>query len=134
MKKFGILLLIVVVVLIAIGLKNNGGKFNTKKISSPESKDEIIPSVTIRTVNITKSGFNPQTLTINQGETVKWINISGTEVSVNSDTYPKNEKHPFLNLGEIPAGYSSDALFEDSGTYNYHNQKIPTQQGTIVVK
>lgn len=133
MKKLGVLLVIIILAIFAFNLKGQVKK-NTNTNFPQESKNEAIPTALIRKVTITKSGFNPATITINRGETVKWINDSGQEASVNSDPYPNNNLHPFLNLGEIPNGYSSDALFEDTGTYKYHNQKTPAQIGTVVVK
>jgi len=134
MRKYGVLLIILLIVVIVLGIKQTYKERSATPASESATQGGELPPATIRTVKITSSGFDPATITINRGETVKWINESGTMATVNSDPHPQNNLHIFLNLGEIPSGYSADALFEDGGTFKYHNDKIPTQRGTVVVK
>ncbi len=86
-------------------------------------------------VTITKNGFNPQTILINKGETVGWINEDSKAHQPASNPYPINNglagfdaKKP-LKKGEI---YTF--TFEKSGTFGYHDQLHPTTNGSVVVK
>ena len=81
-----------------------------------------------------KNGFSPQTLTIKKGDTVLWINKSGKNVTVNSDSHPTHNLYKFLNKGEFASGSSVQVTFEQEGTFTYHNHLNPSQKGTIVVK
>lgn len=133
MSKFGAILLIAVIVAAILVIKQSDkNQTPTNKNIASETSD--VPNAVVKNVKITKVGFEPPTISIKRGETVKWINESGGTATVNSDPSPKNDLYPFLNLGEIPNGSSSDAQFVDSGTYKYHNQNNPVQRGTVVVK
>lgn len=83
----------------------------------------------IKTINITSSGFEPESLTIKNGVKVIWINKSGAKVNI----VPTNKFAP-LTLGEFPDGSSVQLLFDKSGTYTYQNQLKPSQTGTITVQ
>src|ERR1035437_7324172 len=116
----------------------------TKKISLPitavnnqnvnnSSNAKIIPA---KTVTLANSGFTPETLTINKGERVVWLNKSGTTGTVNSDNYPTNLLFPFLNFGQFNDGSSFSTIFTKVGTYTYYNflSQNQNQKGTIIVK
>jgi plastocyanin len=84
-------------------------------------------------VIITASGFEPQTVNVEAGDAVQWINESGGDASVNSDPYPTNQYWIFLNLGQLPNGDGSAlAAICSPGTYTYHNEVNPSQTGSIV--
>lgn len=111
-------------------LKNNSGSPQTG-VNAPtpfttEAKEGI--------VQVTTNGFNPDSLTVASGAKVVWKNESGGEATVNSDSHPTHQLWRFLNLGTFPNGSSVTVVFEDPGTYTYHNHLNPTQRGTIVVK
>lgn len=82
----------------------------------------------IETVNITSSGFEPQTLTIKKDVKVIWINRSGAKVKID----PASGYAP-LTLGEFPDNSSVQLLFDKIGSYTYVNSLKPEQKGTIVV-
>ncbi len=83
----------------------------------------------IKTVNITGSGFEPESLTIKNGVKVIWINKSGAKVNI----VPTNKYAP-LTLGEFPDNSSVQLLFDKAGTYTYQNQLKPSQTGTVTVQ
>ncbi|MEK7573149.1 MAG: hypothetical protein AAB531_01865 [Patescibacteria group bacterium] len=84
---------------------------------------------TIETVNITSSGFNPQSITIKNGSKVIWINKSGADVNI----VPTNKYAP-LTLGQFPNNSSVQLLFDKAGTYTYQNQLKTSQTGTVIVQ
>lgn len=140
-------LIIVIVVLMAIGgILLIGGQLTGKKPSSTPEGDKPPTQQTqsnqngkvivgkpitepIKTINITSSGFEPESLTIKNGVKVIWINKSGAKVNI----VPTNKFAP-LTLGEFPDGSSVQLLFDKSGTYTYQNQLKPSQTGTITVQ
>ena len=64
---------------------------------------------------------------------IRWINKSGTQVTVNSDDYPTNQLHKELNFGVFANNSSVVYTFTKPGTYGYHNQFHPNQKGKIIV-
>ena len=65
-------------------------------------------------VKITDNGFEPSTLTIKSGDTVRFENDSS------DDAWPASNVHP-THLTKV-------------GSWGYHNHLEPDTQGTIVVK
>lgn len=88
------------------------------------------------TVNVTKTdnGFSPQSVTIKAGQSVTWINDSGTTATVDSSPHPAHTDFPFLNLGEFEDGNSMTLVFPDAGTYKYHDHLNSSHFGTVVVE
>jgi plastocyanin len=78
-------------------------------------------------VKITASGFSPKTVTINQGDTVKWSN----DDKVNHQLVANNGAFasPILKPGQT---YSF--TFNTAGKIGYHDALKPTFTGTITVK
>ena len=80
--------------------------------------------------------YSPTDLTINQGDTVRWLNVSGTHnVNGTLTTFPGN---PEAFYSGIPRNgdYHFDHGFEIPGQYNYHcdsDGHAITQSGTITV-
>jgi plastocyanin len=86
------------------------------------------------TIKVTASGFNPQTIKIQKGTIVIWVNQSGADASVNSDDHPTNLLYPELNLGRFSNGSSMTVSFNKTGKYTYHNELNLDQKGTIIVQ
>lgn len=85
-------------------------------------------------VTLSKSGFEPQNITIAQNTRVIFLNKSGTDATVNSDNHPTHKLYPELNLGMFSNNSSVQTVFANSGNYTYHNHLNPGQKGQIVVK
>ena len=81
------------------------------------------------TVSITSSGFAPDTITVNKGDSVTWTNNDSTNHTVTSQN-----KNIQLNSGEIKPGSSYSYTFSKSGTYNYSCSLSPNMQGKIIVQ
>ena len=85
-------------------------------------------------VNVTATGFEPQSLTVSVDTNVVWTNSSGEVTNVSSDNHPTHLRFPFLNLGNFDNGTTVSVVFDKAGTYAYHNHLHPEQTGTVMVK
>ncbi|OGC85618.1 MAG: hypothetical protein A2142_02025 [candidate division Zixibacteria bacterium RBG_16_48_11] len=81
---------------------------------------------TIRNVSIFDFGFNPASITVSEGDTVKWTNTgSSTHTSTSDDGFWSS---PFLG-----AGATYQRQFDSSGTFPYHCVPHPSMMGTVQV-
>lgn len=109
-------------------------------ISQPKAIQKPVKTPTTKSlpkeiqVTLSKNGYTPNEVVINTGDAVRWKNISGADQTVNSDDYPANQKYKELNFGEFSSGSSFVYIFKKPGTYTYHNQFHPNQNGKITVK
>jgi plastocyanin len=85
------------------------------------------PKATVN-VTITATGFVPQNIAINAGDTVTWRNTDTAEHQIVSSTgaFPSS---PVLSTGE---SHSID--FDTPSAYSYHDGRNPSRTGTIVVR
>lgn len=97
----------------------------TKTVSQPT---EII-------VEITATGFSPQTIKIKSGDQVSFINQDSKPHQIKSDPHPADNLYPFLNTDEILMTNESVTLpFEQSGTFTYHDELNPLEfKGIIII-
>lgn len=80
-------------------------------------------------------GFSPTTLTIDKGQTVRFVNETGRSMWVASDFHPSHNIYPEFDAKRgIPAGSSYEFKFEKTGAWNYHDHLSANQTGTIIVK
>ncbi len=109
----------------------------SKNIQNIASKSAIIsipmsPLYKDRKVIIlSKTGFDPISVTIKKGSLVQWINKSGIEGSVGSNDHPP---YPPLNLNRFPDKSSLSATFDKVGTYKYYDFLNPDKTGVIIVE
>ena len=88
----------------------------------------------------TNSAFNPATLNINTGDTVRWTASDDGE-QVSSDNHPSHTLYPDpacpnASCLDSPVLFTNDTYsftFEIGGTWEYHNHQKPGKTGTIVV-
>ncbi|MFB6209649.1 MAG: cell wall-binding repeat-containing protein [Candidatus Nanohaloarchaea archaeon] len=97
-------------------------------------------------VRYTDSGFMPRQITIEQGETVKWIDESSRSMWVGSDMHPTHRKYDGTSLREHCEGGESDTFdqcsvgdeyefeFEKTGEFGYHNHRFDSHSGTVIVE
>jgi plastocyanin len=79
-------------------------------------------------VAITATGFVPQNIAIDDGDTVVWRNTDTAEHQVVSNT-GAFASSPVLRTGE---SYSLE--FNTPSAYSYHDGRFPTRTGTVVVR
>lgn len=78
-------------------------------------------------VSITSTGFSPDTVAIDQGDTVTWKNNDSADHQVVSDT--NTFTSPVLKPGQ-----SYSYRFATSATDSYHDGKKPSSQGLVTVR
>ncbi|MDD5337053.1 MAG: cupredoxin domain-containing protein, partial [Candidatus ainarchaeum sp.] len=76
-------------------------------------------------VTIQNFAFNPGTLTVTVGTTVKWTNQDPTPHQIKSDAF---------NSQPLSQGNSFEFRFDTPGTYNYSCAIHPSMKGVIVVQ
>jgi plastocyanin len=78
-------------------------------------------------VTIQDFSFQPASLSIQPGDTVRWTNQDGTAHTSTSDT-------GLWNSGLLGTGGSFERTFASAGTFSYHCSPHPFMQGTIAVQ
>ncbi len=95
----------------------------------------------------TSSGFTPETITIEAGETVVWESETGN-MWVASDQHPSHTEYSGTSRTEhcqngdqntaafdqCNAGSTFSFTFEQTGEWSYHNHENSFQGGTVVVE
>ncbi|MBI2034779.1 MAG: cupredoxin domain-containing protein [Candidatus Levybacteria bacterium] len=118
-----------------------------KEQTGPRSASGPTPSIVLPTIdqaleaartqveiNLTSNGFVPKVVTVKKGTRVIWFNKTSVDGTVSSDPHPTHQLYPPLNLGTFPPDFSVQLIFNDPGTYGYHNHFKPEQTGTIIVQ
>jgi len=104
----------------------------TPQVSASPSGEVMMEEPT--KVSVTQNGFSPQTINIKAGTKVTWTNNSSVPANVSSEPHPIHTFWSFLNLGTFSDGQSISVVFDEAGTYTYHNHLNPSQKATVIVK
>jgi plastocyanin len=75
-------------------------------------------------VSIQNFTFNPQSIEVSVGDTVRWMNLDSTEHTVSG---------PEFSSGRILQGQNYEFLFTRPGVYDYICSIHPSMKGTIIV-
>jgi len=97
------------------------------------------------TVTYTDTGYTPKSITINKGDTVKFVNDSSGPMWTASARHPDHTLYPektandclgsaFDQCKSVNKGGSYSFTFNQVGSWNYHNHSNSSQFGTVVVK
>lgn len=101
------------------------------------------------TVTVTSSGFSPTTVTIKKGGTITWIDKSGSPMWIASAAHPTHAVYDNTSKNEhCASGYSGPTPFDECssssgnysfifnqvGTWKYHNHVNVSEIGTVIVK
>lgn len=101
----------------------------------------VIPKTV--TVNMTDSGFNPVEITINAGDTVRFVNQGNQLRRPASGIHPTHDLYPekggcisskFDACRGLQNGESFSFTFNLKGTWPYHDHLAPSVKGTIIVQ
>lgn len=93
----------------------------------PEEKKEI-------KVTYTDSGFSPELMNIEVGETVIFKNESAKDMWVASAPHPTHTVYPEFDAKKAyKKGESYSFTFTKKGEWKYHNHLNSSQRGTVVV-
>ncbi len=102
-----------------------------------------------KTIEITSSGFDPDRLTINAGETVTFINKDTVLHWPATDPHPGHNQYPEYFEQPVPGGCFKSKFdacralsqggtfsfkFNLTGTWTYHDHLNPRFNGTIIVQ
>ena len=154
MKK--ILLTAVILAVVLVGwmfLKNKKADVvvspTPTPLVSPKLTASPSPVVSKNVVTYTDSGYIPNTITIKKGETVTWKNESSAPVWTASAMHPTHRVYPGTDTaacgtqtllpmfdacaGTAP-GQSWSFVFNNVGTWKYHNHLNSSKFGTVVVE
>ncbi len=132
---FGVVILVVLIAGVLL-FSNKSTTTNNNQNATPTqaaSQQGAIESTEVN-VNIMQNGYEPSTVTIKAGTKVVWTNKSGATANVSSDIHPTHLLWPFLNLGSFADGEMVSVVFDESGTYTYHDHLNPSRKGTVVVQ
>jgi plastocyanin len=87
------------------------------------------------TVLIKGLAFNPQTITVSAGTTIKWTNEDQTAHSTTADNWKQGTTDPNAwNSGPLNPGESFEFTFKNPGTYKYSCMVHPYMHGTVIVQ
>jgi plastocyanin len=93
------------------------------------------PSPSANSVTIKGLAFQPQTITVSAGTTVKWTNQDQTAHSSTSDSWKEGTTDPNAwNSGPLNPGESFEFTFKNPGTYKYSCMVHPYMHGTVIVQ
>jgi len=96
-------------------------------------------------VTYTAEGFEPESVTINKGQTVRFVNQSSRNMWVGSDDHPTHTKYPvkaeddclgssFDSCRGLPVGESWSFTFTETGSWGYHNHTQAGHRGVVIVR
>ncbi|MFB6225516.1 MAG: hypothetical protein ABEI13_03610, partial [Candidatus Paceibacteria bacterium] len=116
----------------------------SEKTSSPSE----LASDVAATVRYQNGEFTPQTVTVQSGDTVKFINQGDGEMWVGSDEHPTHTQYDGTTLSEhcqdgdatsrvfdqCSTGRTYTFTFEKSGEWDYHNHVNASAGGTVIVE
>lgn len=90
----------------------------------------------VATVQITASGFVPETIKIKQGESVTWVNTDTAPHQIAADPLPSHSKLPSLVTDQsLNQNESFTFTFDKKGTYTYHDPLNPDAlKATVIVE
>jgi plastocyanin len=133
LKRITLILVLLMLFLAMCGCIQPGQSSATTPV--PEEMQSIIPtpvittsSVSANTVVIQNSAFDPATITIRAGDTVRWVN---KDQVVHTVTFAKDSGLASSALLSWNQGFSVKIF--TPGVYNYTSSVNPGMQGTVVV-
>ena len=92
----------------------------------PKAKPRAIAAAS-GSVTIADFSFSPGSITIDQGDTVTWVNNGPTPHSATAN-------NGSFNTGILKAGQSASHTFDQAGTFSYFCQPHPFMKATVVVQ
>lgn len=146
---------IVLIVIVVLGLgwwffasRNDDGVENDIATTTVENGEVSLENDMIDEIFIMygDDGFEPTTITINRGQTVRWMNQSGGDMWVASAMHPTHSMYPGSDIekcgtDEEPGifdqcenGAVFEFTFNEAGEWGYHNHSRATHSGKVIVQ
>jgi plastocyanin len=100
------------------------------------------------TIVMSEAGFSPQEVTVTEGGVVTWVNTGGTAMWPASAFHPTHTVYPGSDINKcgtsdelnifdscrgIAPGGSWTFVFNDKGTWAYHDHLNPSRFGRVIV-
>jgi plastocyanin len=147
MKKLAVFLLIAVTV-VAAGCTDSTESTSTPETESPDNTQPTDLEQENNTIFYTDSGFQPADLTVQQGDTVTWLDRSSNTMWVGSDRHPSHTNYAGTTRREhcqdgdqttaafdqCTTGDRFSFTFEKTGEWGYHNHQPFERGGTVTVE
>ena len=96
---------------------------------------ETVPT-NAKTVDVTYTdiGFSPKNIEVSVGDSVRFVNNSSSVMWVASDSHPTHTDHPeFDNKTAVAKGGEYVFMFDEAGTWGYHNHLKSSDLGVVTV-
>ena len=143
--------IIILILLVGIGIFFTISNISKSNKISPNNSGSTANSSSQNpnTIEISSSGFNPQTLTIQKGETLVFKAVDSSNRWPASDIHPTHKAYPgsdiqkcfedgisniFDSCGGLSEGSSFEFIFDEVGNWKYHDHLQPGKKGTIIVQ
>ncbi len=114
--------------------------------NAPENSDTVDSVSADATVYYTSGGFQPQQVTVDEGDTVRWVNNASGGMWVGSNDHPTHTKYDGTSTREhcpnpgsdtfdqCSSGDSYSFTFNKTGEWGYHNHVAAFDKGTVTVE
>lgn len=105
-------------------------------LHNPSSKEDSASAVaissTVADVNVSATGYMPQTITVKQGQQVTFTNSDSTPRQLTADA---TALPGFSTVEPLDQGDTYTYIFDTKGTFKYYDASDPTHfVGTVIVK
>jgi plastocyanin len=90
-------------------------------------------AVSENTIRINRKGFDPASITVKAGSTVRWVNEDST---ADPGLYNPTHRITLVNIKDsqtLSSGQGWSWIFSQPGTYDYSDMIHPTLKGTVIV-
>ena len=101
-------------------------------------------AVPVTVITFTDAGFEPSTVAIKKGQTVRWMNNSSTNTWPASAVHPTHSIYPQKSASDclgssfdacrgLAKGETWDFTFNDVGTWKFHDHLHASKTGSVTV-
>lgn len=118
--------LAVAILLVNVLTGTNNTNINNKPRQTPPAR--------LAVVRITKTGFEPATLSVKQGTKITWTNTDNGLHQVAANPYPRGAGLSGLKSEILNNTQTYTFTANQVGSFGYHDQIKPTINGTLVVQ
>lgn len=124
---------LIVLILIVLAVSAFAYLFITGRDGSKDSDEQVTGQAM---VEIKSSGFVPSTIKVKKGTQVTFTNTDSASHRVASDPHPNHSGLPgFDAIEPLLTDESYSFVFEETGTFTYHDHLNPLQyKGTVIVE
>ncbi len=106
-----------------------------EEVKSVKKETKEVEKAKTYTIEITPSGFSPNTLKIKSGDTVNFVNKDSSSHQPASNPHPIHTNYAgFDALKGLAQGENYSFTFTQKGTFGYHDHLNPSVGGTITVE